>query len=143
MAFALSRSAVVFFGRQPQPQLEVDTATVDFGRVPTSQPVQHRFAMTNSGNAKLFIMETKTNCECIVAQLPRKVLEAGESMFLDVTFTPKKAGRRQQRVAVKTNDSQQPVTVLTMNATAYEPTRRVVEQEPADDDMSSFPRDAP
>lgn len=121
MVFAIARLAVVVIARDPQACLEVAAATWDIGRTSIGQAMQHRFMLTNSGNADLLFLETKSGCECVVAQLPHKVLDAGRSMVLDIAFTPKKAGQHQERIVVKTDDPQHPITVLTLNATVYDP----------------------
>ncbi len=124
IVFALARAGVMSFTTAPQPRIAVEETAAAFGRIPTSQPVQHRFALSNSGKAPLLILGIKANCECTFAELSRKVLEAGQSTSIELTFTPKKPGERQQRVLVMTNDPDYPVTVLTLKATAYKPTTR-------------------
>lgn len=115
LVFAVARLATVVCSRRPQPHVVVEGSGY-LGRIPTSQPIVHRFTLTNAGNAELLLLGTKSSCECVVAQLPRRVLEPGESMPLEVTFTARRPGQRKQQVVLETNDPKNPAMVLTLLA---------------------------
>lgn len=123
-SFVVLRAVTLMWPEQGSPSVQVRGDAAHFGRIPTSQPVRHQFTLTNVGKAELLIVDMKVNCECTLGRLTKKALVPGESAALDLTYTPKKAGRRQQRIVVSTNDPVHPVTVLAITADVYDPAAR-------------------
>ena len=107
-----------------RPHIQIKDAAANLGRIPTSQPVTHRFVVRNDGNAELLVVGTKANCECALPKLASRIVPPGTVVPFDVTFTPKKPGKRQQKILVETNDPVHPVTVLTITADVYDPATR-------------------
>ena len=93
------------------PKIGVDQASWDFGEVVEGMLVEHAFVLTNLGDVPLvFTHNPTTTCGCTVAALPKKVLQPGESIELEVTFDSTGYGGHYVRkgIYVFTNDPQTP-----------------------------------
>jgi hypothetical protein len=136
LSFVLVRITLVVLARQAQPQAVIEGRR-DLGRIPISQPATGRFVLSNGGGAELLVVDTKANCECVLPRLANRVAPPGGWVPFDVTFTPKKPGRRQQNILIETNDPVHPVTVLTITADVYDPaTRPTTMASPRDGGMT-------
>jgi Protein of unknown function (DUF1573) len=120
VVFVVARALTLAATRNALPHLQVNEPAIDLGMIVAGQPVRHVFILANTGRAQLLILEAKSNCECIFEKLPRTVLGPGESTVLDTRFTPKKAGARQERIVLRSNDPQQPDFVLMLKATVVD-----------------------
>lgn len=122
LSFVLARAAaVVMLARRSDPRMVIEGCG-DLGRTPTGQSATGRFILSNGGRAELLVVDARANCECALPRLANKTVPPGGAVPFEVTFTPKKPGRRVQRILIETNDPVTPVTVVTITAEAYDPT---------------------
>lgn len=99
------------------PRLSFDKTSYDFGIIKQSDKVTTQFVMTNKGKSPLKIRQTKANCGCTVAQLPKNTLAPGESQTVKVTFDPTgRRGVQQKSVSIFSNDPTNPTQMITIKA---------------------------
>ncbi|MBX3379787.1 MAG: DUF1573 domain-containing protein [Phycisphaeraceae bacterium] len=90
----------------------------NFGKILSSNSVEHVFKFKNTGDANLVITSASGSCHCTVPQLSKSEYEPGETGEIRVIFDPKgkAAGPVQQRVTVVSNDPTSPTSSLTIEA---------------------------
>jgi len=95
----------------PLAQLDMPSASYDFGRVSDERDVAHIFAVQNIGTADLVVSNLVTSCGCTVAELSSSVIPPGRRADLTVTFDPdfhEVRGGVTRLVWYATNDPTQP-----------------------------------
>lgn len=95
----------------PVAQLDMPSASYDFGRVSTTGDVVHIFAVQNTGTADLVISNLVTSCGCTTAELSSSVIPPGQRADLNVIFDPdfhEVRGEVTRLVWFATNDPTQP-----------------------------------
>lgn len=102
----------------PSGRFTPDEKTFNFGKILSSNSVEHIFKFKNSGDAKLVISSATGSCHCTVPTLTKVEYEPGEAGEIKVIFDPKgkAAGQVQQRVTVVSNDPTSPTTSLMIEA---------------------------
>ncbi|HEU5290942.1 MAG TPA: DUF1573 domain-containing protein [Cyclobacteriaceae bacterium] len=99
------------------PKLQVNEATVDFGRIKQNQAVVKEVTIVNLGKSALQVRAIQSNCSCIVAESTDKVLKAGASTTIKISFNPKdRKGTQQKSVTIYSSDPQNPVQRITLAA---------------------------
>ncbi len=103
----------------------------DFGKTSVLTSGKHPFKLKNVGEGDLKIKPGSTSCQCTVVEFdPTQqgknvkgeiVLKPGESTEINVGWTPKNAGKFQQRVTITTSDPVQPEVTFTITGNAYPP----------------------
>lgn len=90
----------------------------NFGKILSSNSVEHTFKFKNSGDANLIITSASGSCHCTVPQLSKMEYAPGETGEIRVIFDPKgkAAGPVQQRVTVVSNDPTAPTASLMIEA---------------------------
>src|ERR1035437_5077928 len=116
LVFAVGRTIVLARRDRHSPHIEMQARVIDFGRIASNKSTAHYSTITNNGGADLLILGIKPSCGCIAASLASKSLYPGQTVSLELIFTPNKAGEYRQRVIVVTNDPETPAMVLTLNA---------------------------
>lgn len=87
----------------------------DFGRVPQGVPVEHTFALTNTGGAPLTIIAVQPGCDCTAALDGPSDLPAGAAVALVVRCdTSRGAGPQRRTVTVFSNDPEQRALLLAL-----------------------------
>jgi hypothetical protein len=95
----------------PLAQLDMPSASYDFGRISDKRDVAHIFAVQNVGSADLVASNLVTSCGCTVADLSSSVIPPGQRADLTVTFDPdfhEVRGAVTRLVWFATNDPTQP-----------------------------------
>lgn len=99
------------------PKLRVSETSMDFGRVKQNQESTKSFTVTNYGKSNLELRSVQGNCTCIKTESAKKVLKAGESTIIKITFNPEdRSGTQQKAVTIYSNDPQSPVQRVTFTA---------------------------
>lgn len=112
----------------PAPVFEIDRLRHTFGQISDAEQVKTTFEFKNTGKGTLIIQDVHSTCGCTVPDLTKTEYAPGESGTLEVVFKPQgKQGMNHQRVTVRTNDPENPSTVLTISAQVV----RQVYAEPA------------
>jgi len=95
-----------------------DEKTFNFGKILSSNSVEHVFKFKNTGDANLVITSASGSCHCTVPQLSKMDYAPGETGEIKVIFDPKgkAAGPVQQRVTVVSNDPTSPTSSLLIEA---------------------------
>ena len=97
--------------------LRFSASSVDFGTIDEMSGVWHGDAkLQNAGNDTLVIMQIKTTCGCLKANVANRVIAPKGELKLDLKYYPRgPAGRVRQRVLVYTNgSSDRPSAVLNL-----------------------------
>jgi len=102
----------------PSGRFTPDEKTFNFGKILSSNSVEHVFKFKNSGDANLIITSASGSCHCTVPQLSKMEYAPGEAGEIKVIFDPKgkAAGPVQQRVTVISNDPTSPTSSLMIEA---------------------------
>lgn len=95
-----------------------DEKSFNFGKILSSNSVEHVFRFKNTGDANLVITSASGSCHCTVPQLSKMDYAPGEAGEIKVIFDPKgkAAGPVQQRVTVVSNDPTSPTSSLLIEA---------------------------
>ena len=107
--------------RTGPPRITFPRTTWDFGRVDEAGVQKHRFNFANTGRGDLVITSVKPDCGCTTVAMPRNVLHPGEHGVLDVLFDARgRVGETRSSIVLVSNDSQNPVTRLSLSATVMQ-----------------------
>jgi hypothetical protein len=102
---------------QAQKQQIKDPYVWDFGQVTAGQVLEHMFIIKNNYSNTLIINRLQTSCGCTGSVISRDHIPAGESAEIKVTFNTKGySGKTEQFVYVHTDDTQNPIIKLTIQA---------------------------
>lgn len=108
-----------------QPSATVPVPVHDFGKVQKGEELSYDFEIRNKGNAPLEISRVSPDCGCTVAQYDQ-VIAPGESGHVHAAVdTTTLDGPTSRRIAVYTNDPNNPVLNLTFKVTVT-PSLRVI-----------------
>ncbi|MFT4834948.1 MAG: hypothetical protein ACI8WP_001712, partial [Flavobacteriaceae bacterium] len=87
------------------PKVNVDQGQFDFGILKIGALATTEFQVTNTGLTDLVIRRIKTNCSCVVADIPQKSIKSGETVSLKVSFdTDERKGRQYKTISIFSND---------------------------------------
>jgi len=106
----------------PVAQLEMPSASYDFGRISTRGNVAHVFAVQNTGTADLVVSNLVTSCGCTIAELSSSVIPPGQRADLSVVFDPdfhEVQGEVTRLVWFATNDPTQPWVEVRITADVW------------------------
>lgn len=95
------------------PVVGFNTNEYDFGDMKQGEKKDYTFNITNSGKSDLIIRNVRSSCGCTAVAPSKKVIAAGETAPLKVTFDSRgKRGRQSKSVTVITNDPKNPTSTL-------------------------------
>ncbi len=104
----------------PQPNVMVDEAFYDFGRIGAKDVVTRTFVVRNDGDAPLTISRAYTTCGCTTAEVSADVIPPGKAVTVEFRFDAgfhDSAGQTVRRgVILENNDPDQPQTELWVQA---------------------------
>lgn len=101
------------------PRLQVNPPALDFGRVKQNQVTVREVAVTNTGQSLLELRSIQGNCTCIVTEVDRQTLKAGQSATIRIAFNPQdRKGTQQKLVTIYSNDPKDPVQRIVFTAYA-------------------------
>lgn len=99
------------------PKLQIIESTIDFGRIKQNQASVKEIKIVNSGKSSLQLRSIQSNCTCIVAESTDKVLKAGASTTIKISFNPQdRKGTQQKSITIYSSDPQNPVQRITLAA---------------------------
>ncbi|WP_176014991.1 DUF1573 domain-containing protein [Victivallis sp. Marseille-Q1083] len=94
------------------PQLELDSASADFGTFPANQQQSTEFILTNIGDEPLDIKSIRSTCGCAVGKLEQTELQPGDSAKLAASIVPESiAGPFAKALFIQSNDPAGPKTI--------------------------------
>lgn len=104
----------------PQPNVTVDEAFHDFGRIGPKDVVTRTFVVRNNGDAPLTISRAYTTCGCTTAEVSADEIPPGKAVTVEMVFDAgfhDSAGQTVRRgVILENNDPDQPQTELWVQA---------------------------
>ena len=104
------------------PEAKFSEKTHDFGDIKQGDKKDYTFTLTNSGKSDLIIRNVRSSCGCTAVAPASKVIAAGESAPIKVTFNSRgKRGRQSKTITVITNDPKRPTTMLRITSNVSVP----------------------
>jgi hypothetical protein len=96
------------------PRAVFDHLILDKGDIPAvGEPIEFVFPVSNTGTADLVIEDVKVNCGCLKSEKPEHPIPPGKSDVIKLFYSIEpKRGVFTQTAAIKTNDPQYPVVVI-------------------------------
>jgi hypothetical protein len=97
-----------------KPQILFDQLTIDKGDIPAiGEPTEFVFSIRNLGKSDLVIEDIKVSCGCLKSEKPSAPISSGKSDVIKLFYSVQpQRGVFTQTAAVKTNDPDNPVVVL-------------------------------
>jgi hypothetical protein len=110
------------------PQIQFAETTHDFGRLEHGSTVKFDFEFTNTGTARLEVLDVRSSCGCATAGAWSRKVEPGQRGVIPIQFTSSAlAGPVHKTVIVTSNTPRQPQTILNLKATVW----RAIDVTPA------------
>lgn len=109
-----------------QPQIALDSETLELGEVVNGEVVTRDVTVFNRGAADLTVAAVVTSCGCTTATLEPMTIPAGGSGVLHVEFDsgahgPELTGELIRQVFIASNDPERPEVVLEIEADILPP----------------------
>ncbi len=99
------------------PQLAIAQKELDLKEISSNAVVRRTVTLTNHGRQPLEIRKVEGNCECLLIEAPKDILQPGESMELSLTFDPKgRKGIDQRNIYIFSNDPVNPVQLIVLKS---------------------------
>ena len=90
---AQSSAEVTQQQQQSGPRMTFEVMSYDFGEFSKGgQSKQFDFEFTNTGDAPLVIVRSKSSCRCIEVALPKRPIAPGAKGVVTITYVPKDSG---------------------------------------------------
>ena len=106
----------------PQPKVEVDRQTHNFGILQRGEERSHTFRFRNTGEAPLELRPGGTSCTCTISKLQREKIHPGDATEVTVTWTATTLGKPVRHGAtILTNDPRRPTVSLTVEGVVEQP----------------------
>lgn len=117
-----------------RPEVVAPNPHHDFGRIPPSVTVTHRFQVLNQGDGPLTIAKVTAACGCTSTVLGRAVLAPGEGTEVEVTFNPSgHLGPNHKSVDLLSDDPVHPALTLTFDAEVLPEVHSSMDEVPFED----------
>jgi hypothetical protein len=111
------------------PSISFDNVSRDFGTVIEDTLLTHTFYLTNRGSENLEILSIRPSCGCTAATTSANTVLPGKKSDIIVEFdTAGFLGDKENTVMVRTNDPENSLVVLTINATIVSPVKVLPER---------------
>jgi len=102
------------------PNLKLSTTELNYGRVPLGSTAEKTFQITNEGNSDLVIHSLNFNdTQFSTTQASSFTISANSSQSISVRFTPLAKAVLTNQLQISSNDSDQPLITLGLNAVAF------------------------
>jgi mono/diheme cytochrome c family protein len=99
------------------PRITFEKTTHDFGQMKSTEKKDYTWIFHNDGDQPLEIHDIKAACGCTVTTMDNKIIQAGSSGELKVTFDASDySGSVRKSIAIATNDPANPRFLLTVVA---------------------------
>lgn len=107
----------------PQPRLELDQVSYNFGRMEQGAKGTHTFLFTNTGEGPLRLAKGETSCKCTLSELAQKDIPPGKSGEVTLEWTARALDPLFRHTAtILTNDPQHPRVTLTIEGVLQQST---------------------
>jgi hypothetical protein len=104
------------------PKISFEQTVFDFGKVKSGEVIKHSFVFTNTGSAKLEILEVKPGCGCTTAGTWDKIVEPGKTGSIPLQFNSTGFGGRINKSATVTcNDASRSNVILQITGNVWKP----------------------
>ena len=104
------------------PVAKFNVSSHDFGEMKQGDKKEYTFTLTNNGKSELIIRRVRSSCGCTAVAPATKVIAAGETAPVKVTFDSRgKRGRQSKTITVITNDPKTPSTTLRISSNVSVP----------------------
>ncbi len=100
-------------------KLELNTDSVDFGKIKSGSEAKEVLMIKNSGNAPLVITDVKSSCGCTVPKWPNDPIMPGKSEPLTIEYDTKKMGTFSKVIEVFSNDTSSQRKVIRVKGNVY------------------------
>jgi len=109
-ASAIAGSAYYWIAYDNGAFLELSQGTINLGTIVSDRPQNIEIEIRNIGSSVLNITGVQRSCSCTAAYVDRLNLQAGESMLLHITYSPKPnaSGPFSSMVIIQTNSEESP-----------------------------------
>ena len=108
--------------RANAPVASFSEESFDFGVMRQGDKKEHTFMLSNSGKSDLMIRNVRSSCGCTAVAPSTKVIAAGKSAPIKVTFDSRgKRGRQSKTITVITNDPNNPTKTLRITSNITTP----------------------
>lgn len=99
------------------PVAKFNESDYDFGDMKQGDKREHTFNLTNNGKSDLIIRNIRSSCGCTAVAPSTKVISAGQTAPIKVTFDSRgKRGRQSKSITVITNDPKNPTSTLRISS---------------------------
>jgi len=85
------------------PEIELSSASLEFGEVTTEESKQESVIISNTGNGNLVVSDISTNNTVFTVDKDTLFITAGESGSLNITFTPDEVAEESGTLTLQTN----------------------------------------
>lgn len=86
------------------PKMHIPVLFKDFGEAVRGDTLKTRFKIYNHGLKALDILNYEANCPCIQLSMPKRIIQPGDSSFLDVIYnTETKMGYDEKEIIISGN----------------------------------------
>lgn len=103
--------------RAKAPRLSIRDRLQDLGQLHHGDKAEALFVLSNHGGSTLNIRKIKSNCDCLVADVPVFDIEPGKSLVLKGTFdTTGRRGNQNKSITIYTNDPVDPTQMMSIKA---------------------------
>ncbi len=99
------------------PLIKFEEIHKNFGKVPDTDDLIHKFNFTNAGTGTLIIHEVKPSCGCTTTSLERSDYAPGQGGSIDVDWDPKGHGPQSKTITIRSNSKRTPIVQLRISAT--------------------------
>jgi hypothetical protein len=97
---------------KPEPKIEFEENSFDFGDIHQGDVVQHIYKFTNTGTQPLVISEVVTTCGCTVPKWSKDPVMPGKTGEIVVNFnSANKMGRQNKGITILSNAANNPARI--------------------------------
>lgn len=98
------------------PILHMDRSLFNFGKMETGQKIHQKVKITNKGISNLKFSGIQAGCYCVNYTIAKQEISPGETVDLELIYSPQSVGEQLDIVTLSTNDLITNKTVITLQA---------------------------
>ncbi|MEL7422794.1 MAG: DUF1573 domain-containing protein [Bacteroidota bacterium] len=118
---------------EPQAEVKFLANAFDFGTIKAGETVNYDYALRNTGNAPLLIIDAKSSCGCAIPRWPRAPIAPGASAVVTFTFNSQaKEGLQNLVLTLTTNTDPAQHELFLVGKVEANGELKVVEAAPAE-----------
>ncbi|MBD3183108.1 choice-of-anchor D domain-containing protein [Candidatus Poribacteria bacterium] len=115
--------------KPPEPDIRIETLSLNFGQVYTNSSLEKTFRIYNDGEANLDIADITSNNSQFTVPAYSDILP-GENADVTVNYQPTTAGSHNALITVKSNDPDEPQKTITVQGEGVAPPKPIIRIEP-------------